>query len=65
MERHDGYHLGAAHFKAVESILRGGTAMLMYENDEIQITGVGLADLDRLLEPPELLSVEPKKPQSV
>ena len=56
LERHDGYHLGAPRLQAVEFILSGGTAMLMYENDEIHITGVGLADLDRLLDPTEELS---------
>ena len=56
LERHDGFHLGAPRLKTVEFILSGGTAMLMYENDEIHITGVGLADLDRLLDPTEELS---------
>jgi ABC-type transport system substrate-binding protein len=56
LERHDGYHLGSPRLKTVEFILSGGTAMLMYENDEIHITGVGLADLDRLLDPAEELS---------
>ena len=56
LERHDGFHLGAPRLKTVEFILSGGTAMLMYENDEIHITGVGLADLDRLLDPSEELS---------
>ena len=58
LERHDGYHLGPPRLKTVELILSGGTAMLMYENDEIHITGVGLADLDRLLDPTEELSSE-------
>ena len=58
LERHEGYHLGAPRLQSVEFILSGGTAMLMYENDEIHITGVGLADLDRLLDPSEALSRE-------
>ena len=58
LERHEGYHLGAPRLQRVEFILSGGTAMLMYENDEIHITGVGLADLDRLLDPSEALSLE-------
>ena len=45
------YHLGAPHIDTARYILSGGTAMLMYENDEIDITGVGLADLDRILDP--------------
>jgi len=38
--------------------LAGGQAMAMYENDEIDITGVGLFDLDRVLDPTEPLNQE-------
>jgi ABC-type transport system substrate-binding protein len=58
LQRHDEYHLGPAHLEEIEFILSGGTAMLMYENDEIHLTGVGLADLDRLLDPAEPLNAE-------
>ena len=44
------YHLGPPLLEKVRFILSGGTSMLMYENDEIHITGVGLADLDRVLD---------------
>ena len=52
------YHLGPPNLDRVELILSGGTAMLMYENDEIHTTSVGLADLDRLLDPNNDLNVE-------
>ena len=58
LSRHDAYHLGPAKVAEVEMILSGGTSMLMYENDEIDIAGVGLADLDRLLEPSHGLNAE-------
>jgi len=58
LSRHDAYHLGPAKVAEVEMILSGGTSMLMYENDEIDISGVGLADLDRLLEPSNSLNAE-------
>ena len=58
LSRHDAYHLGPAKVAEVEMILSGGTSMLMYENDEIDISGVGLADLDRLLEPSHSLNAE-------
>ena len=58
LSRHDAYHLGPAKVAEVEMILSGGTSMLMYENDEIDIAGVGLADLDRLLEPSHNLNAE-------
>ena len=49
--RNENYHLGAPMLEEVEFILSGGTQLLMYENDEIHIAGVGLADLDRLNDP--------------
>ena len=58
LSRHDGYHLGPAKLAEVEMILSGGTSMLMYENDEIDIAGVGLADIDRLREPTNSLNAE-------
>ena len=61
LSRHEGYHLGPAKLAEVEMILSGGTSMLMYENDEIDIAGVGLADLDRLLEPTHSLNAELKR----
>ncbi len=61
LSRFDTYHLGPAKLDEVEFILSGGTSMLMYENDEIHIAGVGLADLDRLLDPTNSLYPELKK----
>ena len=49
--RNESYHLGPPMLAEVEFILSGGTQLLMYENDEIHIAGVSLADLDRLNDP--------------
>ena len=49
--RNENYHLGPAKLEEVEFILSGGTSMLMYENDEIHLASVSLADLDRLNDP--------------
>lgn len=49
--RNENYHLGPPKLEEVEFILSGGTQLLMYENDEIHIAGVSLADLDRLNDP--------------
>ncbi len=38
--------------------LAGGQSMAMYENNEIDITGVGLFDLERVLDPNEPLNQE-------
>ena len=56
--RNDNYHREPAHLDEIEFILSGGSAMLMYENDEIHLTGVGLADLDRVLDPADPLNTE-------
>lgn len=56
LERNDNYHLGAPNIDSVQMILSGGSAMIMYENDEIHLTGVGLDDLPRLLDPNDPLN---------
>jgi oligopeptide transport system substrate-binding protein len=48
IRRNDYYWGEKARLDAVEYNLAGGQAMSMYENDEIDITGVGLADLERV-----------------
>ena len=51
LARNDFYHLGPPHLDEVELLLSGGSSMILYENDEIDVTGVGLADLERVLDP--------------
>ena len=58
LERNELYHLGPPHIESVQMILSGGSAMIMYENDEIHLTGVGLDDLPRLLDPSDPLHPE-------
>ena len=58
LTRNDAYHLGPPHLDEVEFILSGGNSMLMYENDEVHLTGVGLADLDRVQDPNSPLNAE-------
>ncbi|MBI4283348.1 MAG: peptide ABC transporter substrate-binding protein [Chloroflexi bacterium] len=58
LERNPDYHLGAPKLDSVRFLLAGGTAMVMYENNEIHLTGVGLADLDRVRDPKSPLSKE-------
>ena len=60
LSRNENYHLGAPMLENVEFILSGGTSLLMYENDEIHVAGVGLADLDRLNDPSNELFAELK-----
>ncbi len=58
LARNENYHLGPPLLDKARFILSGGTSMLMYENDEIHITGVGIADLDRIKDPSSSLNAE-------
>lgn len=44
--------------EAVEYLLAGGSSMTLYETDEIDMTGVGLADLERVQDPNNPLNQE-------
>ena len=48
LTRFDAYHLGPAQIEAVEFLLSGGSSMLMYDNDEVHITGIPLSLLPGL-----------------
>ena len=58
LERNDFYHREPPNIEAIDMNLAGGQAMAMYENDEIDITGVGLFDLERILDPSHDLNRE-------
>jgi oligopeptide transport system substrate-binding protein len=53
LARNDNYWGRVAYLDEVVFNLAGGVAMAMYENDEIDTTGVGLADLERVQDPTE------------
>ena len=58
LERNENFYLEPPHLDSVIMNLAGGQSMAMYENDEIDITGVGLFELDRVLDPAEPLNKE-------
>ena len=58
LERNENYYREPPYVDTVFMNLAGGQSMAMYENDEIDITGVGLFDLDRILDPNEPLNRE-------
>ena len=58
LERNEHYYREHANLDSVSMNLAGGQSMAMYENDEIDITGVGLFDLERVLDPNEDLNKE-------
>jgi ABC-type transport system substrate-binding protein len=51
LARNEYYHLGPPHLDDVEMILSGGSSLILYENDETHVSGVGLADVERILDP--------------
>ena len=51
LARNEYYHLGPPHLDGVEMILSGGSSLILYENDETHVSGVGLADVERILDP--------------
>ena len=56
LARNDNFWDRPAYLDEVVFNLAGGVAMAMYENDEIDVTGVGLADLERVQDPTEELN---------
>lgn len=52
------YHLGAPQVKSVEYLLSGGSVLTMYEDDELDIAGVGINDIERVLDPSDPLHDE-------
>jgi len=56
LARNDNFWDRAAYLDEIVFNLAGGVAMAMYENDEIDVTGVGLADLERVQDPTEELN---------
>ena len=58
LTRNELYHLGPPKLKEVEFILSGGSSLLMYQNDEIHISGISFLDLEGILDPSNPLSEE-------
>ena len=51
LKRNPEWYRETAKIEYVSMNLAGGQAMAMYENGEIDLTGVGMADLERVLDP--------------
>ena len=54
--KNDDYYREPAKIAKVYNHLAGGQGMAMYENDEIDVVGVSMFDLDRVLDPEERLN---------
>jgi oligopeptide transport system substrate-binding protein len=57
LERNERFYGGVANLERVTFLLTG-SPMMMYENGQIDITGVSLADIDRVLDPANPLNDE-------
>ena len=58
LERNENFYRTPPNVDTILMNLAGGQSMAMYENDEIDIVGVGLFDLERVLDPNEELNKE-------
>ena len=58
LARNDNYWDTPAFLDEVHFILAGGSAMAMYENDEIHVTGIPAASYERVTDPNEEISQE-------
>jgi oligopeptide transport system substrate-binding protein len=58
LEAYDHHHLGAPKLKTISYDLTGGSALVSYEDGNIDVTGVGLDDLDRVQDPSDKLHAE-------
>ncbi|MBI2848964.1 MAG: peptide ABC transporter substrate-binding protein [Chloroflexi bacterium] len=60
LARNPDFYRGAAKLERVNFLLAGGSSMTMYENNEIDVTGVGIVDIERVSDPNNPLSKELK-----
>ncbi len=58
LERNTNYYGGAPALERVTYVLSGGSPMTMYENGQLDIVQVGLADIERVQDPANPLSAE-------
>ena len=58
LARNADYYNEPAKIQEVNYLLAGGSAMTMYENNEVDITGIGVNDIDRISDPSNPLNKE-------
>jgi len=54
------YHLGAPSVKRVLYVLAGGSTLTQYENDELDVAGISVNDIERVLSPRDPLNKDYK-----
>jgi oligopeptide transport system substrate-binding protein len=58
LHANDRYHLGKPSVETVTFLLAGGSVLTMYENNEIDVAGVSVTDIDRVQDPTSNLNAE-------
>ncbi|HLF77608.1 MAG TPA: ABC transporter substrate-binding protein, partial [Dehalococcoidia bacterium] len=58
LQANDRYHLGAPSVKRVVYNLAGGSSLTQYENGEIDVSGIGISDIERVQSSRDPLSKE-------
>lgn len=58
LEAFDRYYQGRPSLDRVDFLLAGGSPLTMYENNELEVTGIGLSDIERIRDPREPLNKE-------
>lgn len=58
LERNDHFYGGPPSLARVEFVLSGGDPVSMYEDDQLDVVGVGLGDIERVLDPSNPLHAE-------
>ena len=58
LDAYERHHLGAPKLQTVRVELSGGSALVAYEDGDIDVTGVGLDDLERIQDPSDDLNDE-------
>jgi oligopeptide transport system substrate-binding protein len=58
LQANEQYYGGAPSLKTINFILSGGSQLTMYEDDEVDVAGVGIADVERAEDPSDALHSE-------
>jgi len=58
LARNENFYNGVPSLERVNYILSGGSGITMYENGEVDVTGVPISDIDRVLDPNSALRKE-------
>jgi oligopeptide transport system substrate-binding protein len=65
LEANEDYHLGAPSVKRVLYVLSGGSTLTQYENGELDVAGISVNDIERVLSPRDPLNAEYKNGDSL